>query len=153
MLLEDDADALFYQFKVRCAELSPVVRNRLLGLPSYILDYSDVIPANETETPKIKPVAVVGPNFLEKSDCLRRVAREFPEVFAFPQIVTTEPARAKFPSEDDPEEEEEAEAEGTGADADAAEAADSNDAADSNASAASAAVRAGTPGARSRWST
>ena len=145
VLLEDDADALFYQFKVRCAELSPVVRNRLLGLPSYILDYSDVIPANETETPKIKPVAVVGPNFLEKSDCLRRVAREFPEVFAFPQIVTTEPARAKFPSEDDPEEEEEAEAEGTGADADAAEAADSNDAADSNASAASAAVP-GRPG-------
>ena len=48
VLLEDDADALFYQFKVRCAELSPVVRNRLLGLPSYILDYSDVIPANET---------------------------------------------------------------------------------------------------------
>ena len=98
VLLEDDADALFYQFKVRCAELSPVVRNRLLGLPSYILDYSDVIPANETETPKIKPVAVVGPNFLEKSDCLRRVAREFPEVFAFPQIVTTEPARANFPA-------------------------------------------------------
>ena len=55
-------------------------------------------------------------------------------MFAFPQIVTTEPARAKFPSEDDPEEEEEAEAEGTGADADAAEAADSNDAADANAS-------------------
>jgi len=146
VLLEDDADALFYQFKVRCAELSPVVRNRLLGLPSYILDYSDVIPANETETPKIKPVAVVGPNFLEKSDCVRRVAREFPEVFAFPQIVTTEPARAKFPSEDDPEEEEEAEAEGTGADAEAAEAADSNDAADSNASAASAAASAAVPG-------
>ena len=135
VLLENDADALFYQFKVRCAELSPVVRNRLLGLPSYILDYSDVIPANETETPKIKPVALAGPNFLEKSDCLRRVAREFPEVFAFPAIVTTEPRQPKFPSEDDPE-----------AEAEAAEAADSNDADGASATTFSPATTPGRPG-------
>lgn len=107
VILEDDADTLFYQFKVRCAELSPVVRNRLLGLPSYILDYSDVIPANKTQKPKVKPIVASGPNFIEKNDCLRRVAEEFPEVFVFPQIVTTEPKQPKFPSDDDPEEEEE----------------------------------------------
>ena len=104
VLLANDPDQLFYQFKVRCAELSPVVRNRLLGLPSYILDYADVIPANKTQKPKVKPVVVSGPNFLEKNECVRRVYEEFgDEVFAFPQIVTTEPVSPKFPSEDDPE--------------------------------------------------
>ena len=102
VLLVDDADDLFYQFKVRCAELSPIVRNRLLGLPAYVLDYSDVIPANETEKPVVKPVVLAGPNFLEKADLARRVTDEFPEVFAFPKIVTTRPVEPAYPCEAEP---------------------------------------------------
>ena len=100
-LLVDDEDDLYYQFKVQCASLSPIIRNRLLGLPAYVLDYSDVIPANETERPVVKPVVLTGPNFLEKAALYRKVSAEFPEVFAYPKIITTKPLEPKYPSEDE----------------------------------------------------
>ena len=56
LLLIDDPGDLYYEFKVCCATLSPIVRNRLYGLPPHILDYSDVIPANKTEKVIVKPV-------------------------------------------------------------------------------------------------
>ena len=86
---------------MQCASLSPIIRNRLLGLPAYVLDYSDVIPANETERPVVKPVVLTGPNFLEKAALYRKVSAEFPEVFAYPKIVTTKPLEPKYPSEDE----------------------------------------------------
>ena len=104
LLLIDDPNDLYYEFKVCCATLSPIVRNRLYGLPPHILDYSDVIPANKTEKVIVKPVILVGPNFLEKAELQRLIFEEFPEVFHRPQIVTTRPLRPDYPAEDDPAE-------------------------------------------------
>jgi hypothetical protein len=39
-------DKVYYDLKVAISVLSPVIRNRLRGLPDYVLDYSDVIPSN-----------------------------------------------------------------------------------------------------------
>jgi hypothetical protein len=58
---------LYYQVKVAISILSPIIRNRLKGLPAYVLDYSDVIPANSTERAMIKPVVLAGPSHLEKA--------------------------------------------------------------------------------------
>ena len=101
LLLIDDPGDLYYEFKVCCATLSPIVRNRLYGLPPHILDYSDVIPANKTEKVIVKPVILVGPNFLEKAELQRLIFEEFPEVFHRPQIVTTRPLVPDYPAEDD----------------------------------------------------
>ena len=104
VLLVDDIDELYYQMKVAVSPLSPIIRNRLRGLPSYILDYSDVIPSNNTERPIIKPVVLTGPNFREKAVIEKAALEEFPEVFASPKIITTKPQRPKYASEDEPEE-------------------------------------------------
>ena len=41
-----DMEKVYYDLKVAISVLSPVIRNRLRGLPDYVLDYSDVIPSN-----------------------------------------------------------------------------------------------------------
>ena len=104
VLLIDDMEDLYYQMKVAVSVLSPIIRNRLKGLPAYVLDYSDVIPANSTERTVIKPVVLAGPSHLEKAELSRLIVEEFPEVFAYPKLVTTKPIRPKFPMEDEPEE-------------------------------------------------
>ena len=88
-------------FKVRCAELSPIVRNRLLGLPARA-GLPDVIPANETEKPVVKPVVLTGPNFLEKADLVRRVTDEFPRCSRSRRSSPPDPAWSPHPCETEP---------------------------------------------------
>lgn len=52
--------------KEAVSSLSPIIRNRLRGLPAYVLDYSDLIVANSVEKPFLKPVVLVGPTTGEK---------------------------------------------------------------------------------------
>ena len=89
VLQVDDADELFWQLKNACAELSPIIRNRLRGLPAYVLDYSDVIVSNSVEKPTLKPVLLVGPSTADMASLMARIAEEFPDVFGFPAETTT----------------------------------------------------------------
>ena len=52
--------------KEAVSALSPIIRNRLRGLPAYVLDYSDLIVANSVEKPLLKPVVLAGPTCGEK---------------------------------------------------------------------------------------
>lgn len=88
----DDEKHVFWDIKEAIATLSPIVRNRLHGIPAYILDYADLIVSNQVEKPFLKPVLVTGPCTTEKWDFLQTLADEFPDVFAFPQVYTDEPA-------------------------------------------------------------
>lgn len=55
-------DQMYADFKNCISTLSPLVRNRLNGLPSYVLDYSDLITSNSVEKPFIKIVMLIGPS-------------------------------------------------------------------------------------------
>ena len=88
----DDRKQTYWAMKEAVASLSPIVRNRLHGIPAYILDYADLIIANHVEKPFLKPVLVTGPCTDEKWDLLQTLADEFPDVFAFPPVYTDEPA-------------------------------------------------------------
>lgn len=48
---------VYYEVKEAISTLSPIIRNRLRGLPAYVLDYSDLIPPNLVEKPWLKPVS------------------------------------------------------------------------------------------------
>ena len=91
IVVNDLYDDVFYALKVAIAVLSPIIRNRLYGLPAYVLDYSDIIPANTVEEPDIKPVAIVGPTTTEKQELIQSLVEEFPEVFGFAKQYTTRP--------------------------------------------------------------
>lgn len=54
--------AVYHGLKEAISTLSPIIRNRLRGLPAYVLDYSDLIPPNMVEKPFLKPVIVSGPH-------------------------------------------------------------------------------------------
>lgn len=88
----DDRKATYWRIKEAIATLSPIVRNRLHGIPAYILDYADLIISNQVEQPFLKPVLLTGPCTDEKWDFLQTLADEFPDVFAFPTVYTDEPA-------------------------------------------------------------
>jgi hypothetical protein len=53
---------VYHGLKEAISTLSPIIRNRLRGLPAYVLDYSDLIPPNLVEKPFLKPVIVSGPH-------------------------------------------------------------------------------------------
>lgn len=89
ILTLDDFEVLYYQLKNACAELSPIIRNRLRGLPAYVLDYSDVIPSNSVEKPTLKAVVLSGPSASEMAHLVARITEEFPDVFGFPVETTT----------------------------------------------------------------
>jgi hypothetical protein len=86
----DDVRGVYWNVKESIATLSPIVRNRLHGIPSYILDYADLIISNQVEKPFLEPVLLLGPCTDEKQRLLQTLADEFPDVFAFPQLVTDE---------------------------------------------------------------
>ena len=54
------------QVKEAISTLSPIIRNRLRGLPAYVLDYADLIPPNLVEKPFLKPVIISGPTTGER---------------------------------------------------------------------------------------
>lgn len=76
--------------KEAAAALSPIVRNRLHGIPQYILEYADLVVSNAVERPFLKPILIAGPVAGEKAVLLQTLADEFPDVFAFPAVVTDE---------------------------------------------------------------
>lgn len=53
-------EAAYQGLKEAISELSPVIRNRLRGMPAYVLDYSDLIPSNTVERPFLKPIVIAG---------------------------------------------------------------------------------------------
>ncbi|GFH10920.1 uncharacterized protein HaLaN_06325, partial [Haematococcus lacustris] len=55
-------EPVYRDVKEAISTLSPIIRNRLRGLPAYVLDYSDLIPPNLVETPFLKPIIIAGPN-------------------------------------------------------------------------------------------
>lgn len=83
---------MYWDVKEAISTLSPIVRNRLHGIPAYILDYADLIVSNQVERPFLKAVLLLGPCAGEKWHYLQTLADEFPDVFAFPVLVTDEPA-------------------------------------------------------------
>jgi hypothetical protein len=87
----DDAKAVFHSLKEAAATLSPIVRNRLHGIPQYILEYSDLVVANHVQAPFLKPILVTGPQTGERSTLLQALADEFPDVFSFAPVVSDEP--------------------------------------------------------------
>lgn len=108
----EDWDQVYYDVKEAIGTLSPIIRNRLHGLPGYVLDYSDLIAPNLVEKPFLKPVLISGPNTGERKQLMELLVREFPDVFAFPRYTTTKPENdealyrvdAPDPSQTPPEE-------------------------------------------------
>jgi hypothetical protein len=86
----DDEQAVLRSLKEAAANLSPIVRNRLHGIPQYILEYSDVVIANHVQAPFLKPIVVTGPDTGERAKLLQALADEFPDVFMFAPTVTDE---------------------------------------------------------------
>ena len=43
---DTDLQPAYHALKEAISTLSPIIRNRLRGLPAYVLDYSDLIPPN-----------------------------------------------------------------------------------------------------------
>ena len=89
IIVNDLYDDVYLSVKEAIAVLSPIIRNRLRGLPAYVLDYSDIIPANSVEKPNVKPVALVGPTTVEKDQLIANIVEEFPDVFGFARQHTT----------------------------------------------------------------
>eukprot|EP00798_Chlamydomonas_sp_ICE-L_P023777 gene23777-9336_t len=84
LVQDTEYDEVYLALKEAISTLSPIIRNRLRGLPAYVLDYSDLIPPNLVEKPFLKPVIISGPSIWER--------KEFPDVFAIPVKTTTRPA-------------------------------------------------------------
>lgn len=88
----DDGDKVYLDVKEAISTLSPIIRNRLHGLPAYVLDYADLIAPNLVEKPFLKPVVITGPTTGERRALMEQLVREFPDVFAYPRHTTTRPA-------------------------------------------------------------
>lgn len=84
-----DIETVYESIKEAISSLSPIIRNRLRGLPPYVLDYSDLIPSNSVEKPFLKPVLICGPTTGEKEILIQRLLSEFPDVFGLPRCHTT----------------------------------------------------------------
>ena len=78
------------QLKEAICTLSPIIRNRIRGLPAYVLAYSDLIPSNSVEKPFLKPVMIAGPSCTEKTELIHMLVKEFPDVFGFATLTTTQ---------------------------------------------------------------
>ncbi|GMH36176.1 hypothetical protein BSKO_04044 [Bryopsis sp. KO-2023] len=84
-----NVEDVYLEIKEAISCLSPIIRNRLRGLPSYVLDYSDLIPSNIVEKPFLKPVLICGPTTGEKEILIKKLITEFPDVFGLPRRHTT----------------------------------------------------------------
>eukprot|EP00879_Flechtneria_rotunda_P024046 GHRR01025468.1.p1 GENE.GHRR01025468.1~~GHRR01025468.1.p1 ORF type:complete len:822 (+),score=235.91 GHRR01025468.1:119-2584(+) len=91
VILNTSMDEVYDAVKEAISTLSPIIRNRLRGLPAYVLDYSDLIPPNSVEKPFLKPVILCGPNVGERRRLLEMLVDEFPDMFGFPRQHTTRP--------------------------------------------------------------
>ncbi|GLC37755.1 Adenylate kinase [Pleodorina starrii] len=89
---DDWSGAVYGDVKEAISSLSPIIRNRLHGLPAYVLDYADLIAPNLVEKPFLKPVVITGPNTGERRAIMEQLVHEFPDVFAYPRFTTTLPA-------------------------------------------------------------
>lgn len=89
-MIPNSADKLsvLRSLKEAAATLSPIVRNRIYGIPPYILEYSDQFVANHVQAPLLKPIIVTGPESGERMALLQELVDEFPDVFAFPTILS-----------------------------------------------------------------
>ena len=90
----DNPVSVLRSLKEAAAKLSPIVRNRIFGIPQYILEYSDLVVANHVQAPFLKPFLVTGPETGERSGLLQALVDEFPDVFAFARAVSDQPAIA-----------------------------------------------------------
>ena len=57
---QSSLEAVLVAIKEAISVLSPLIRNRLRGLPAYVLDYADLIPSNTVERADLKPVLLAG---------------------------------------------------------------------------------------------
>ena len=57
---QSSPEAVLVAIKEAISVLSPLIRNRLRGLPAYVLDYADLIPSNTVERADLKPVLLAG---------------------------------------------------------------------------------------------
>ena len=57
---QSSSEAVLAATKEAISVLSPLIRNRLRGLPAYVLDYADLIPSNTVERADLKPVLLAG---------------------------------------------------------------------------------------------
>lgn len=86
----DQPLAVFRSLKEAAATLSPIVRNRISGIPQYILEYADLVVANHVQAPFLKPILLTGPDTGERDSLLQALADEFPDVFEFGPVVSDE---------------------------------------------------------------
>lgn len=82
-------ESFFQEIKEAISPLSPIIRNRIRGLPPYLLDYSDVIPSNSVEKPVVKPVIIAGPDDEINDMVVDGLLKEFPDVFGIAERHTT----------------------------------------------------------------
>jgi hypothetical protein len=88
----DDRLSVLHSLKEAVATLSPIVRNRICGIPQYILEYADLVVANHVQAPFLKPILVTGPDTGDLCGLLQALADEFPDVFSFPACISDESA-------------------------------------------------------------
>ena len=88
-IVTDDYEKFFMEVKEAISVLSPIIRNRIRGLPPYLLDYSDLIPSNSVEKPDVKPVIIAGPDDTVNERIISALIEEFPDVFGFALRYTT----------------------------------------------------------------
>ena len=62
---DSSPEAAYDGLKHALAALSPLVRNKLKGLPAEVLDYADLIASSSVEPPILKPVLVAGELLLD----------------------------------------------------------------------------------------
>ena len=60
IIQQSSSAAVLVAIKEAVSVLSPLIRNRLRGLPAYVLDYADLIPSNTVERADLKPVLLAG---------------------------------------------------------------------------------------------
>lgn len=82
-IVTDDYETFLMEVKEAISVLSPIIRNRIRGLPPYLLDYSDLIPSNSVEKPDVKPVVIAGPDDTVNDKVISALFEEFPDVFGF----------------------------------------------------------------------
>ncbi|KAK9808730.1 hypothetical protein WJX72_002676 [[Myrmecia] bisecta] len=92
MVQNSNLGSAYEAIKDAISTLSPIIRNRLKGMPAYVLDYSDLIPSNSVEKPFLKPVIIAGPSAGDKQQLINMLVSEFPDVFGFARVHTTEQA-------------------------------------------------------------
>ena len=96
----DEYETFYHKVKETISPLSPIIRNRIRGLPPYLLDYSDLIPSNSVEKPDVKPVFIAGPDDVIVDRVVSDLIREFEDVFGLALKYTTDAELAKESPQD-----------------------------------------------------